>query len=74
MKIGGQEERTHQAKKRHAVALSAIVEEALVKNGKQRVENGAVSFEDFVHKCYSSGRQVPICFANVLIFFKCSHG
>ncbi len=63
----------HQADERDWCPDIAIVEETLVEDGEQRVEDGAVSFENLVDESHIGLRQIPLHFPDVLIVFQLPH-
>jgi len=50
----------HQADERHAHAVGAVVEQALIEDGEQRVQDGAVRLEDLVNERDAGRRQVAL--------------
>ncbi len=64
---------THQADEWDLDARRAVVKEALVKDGKQRVEDGGVGLEHLVNEGHLCAGQVPIYLPDVLVLFQGPH-
>ena len=50
----------HQAQQRDGLSHSPIVKQALIEDGEQRVEDGAVGLEDLVNESHIGLGQVPL--------------
>ena len=50
----------HQAQQRHSLPHSAIVKQALIEDGEQRVQDGTVGLEDLVNERHIGLGQVPL--------------
>jgi len=64
----------HHAHQRNLVALVSIVKAALVEDRQERVENGAVGFENLVHKCYTGFRQITVGLPHICVILQLTHG
>ena len=63
----------YEAKERHRASGGAIVEEALIEDGEEGVQDGAIRLEDLINEGDCRIWEVALYLPDVLILFERSH-